>query len=100
MTALLSAYGMATHGTPSSLYCCSSLSKTVARKNCCSFSLAKLMQSCSKELTSNHSKPYTSSSPMCRAHRAEPSTAALIRATTKVKRREYLQRTGQGWGWG
>ena len=35
----------------SSLYCCSSPLKTVTRKNCCSFSLAKLMQSCSKELT-------------------------------------------------
>ena len=31
--------------------------KTQTRKNCCSFSLAKLMQSCSKELTSKNSKP-------------------------------------------
>ncbi len=90
MTPLLSAYGIGTHGTPSSLYCFSSPVKTVMRKNCCSFSLAKLMQSCSKELVSKNSKPYTSSSPMYRLQLAWSSTAELIRATTKAKRRAYM----------
>ena len=57
MIALLSAYAMGVQGMPSSLYCWASLAKTVTRKNCCSFSLAKLMQSCSNEFTSKNSKP-------------------------------------------
>ena len=37
--------------------------KTHVRKNCCSFSLQKLMHSCSKELNLKFSKPKMSSSP-------------------------------------
>ena len=90
MTPLLSAYGMGVHGTPSSLYVFSSPVKTVTRKNCCSFSFAKLMQSCSKELVSKNSKPYTSSRPIYRLHWAWSSTAELIRVTMNEKRRAYI----------
>ena len=40
--------------TPSVRWISSSALKTHPRKNCCSFSLAKLMQSCSNELSSQH----------------------------------------------
>jgi len=40
--------------------------KTVLVKSDCSFSLAKLMQSCSSELTPKTSKPKMSTTPMMR----------------------------------
>ena len=60
----LSVYVIGSHLMPSFLYASSSARKTLSRKNFWSFSLVKLMQSCSNELTSKISKPKTSSSPM------------------------------------
>ena len=60
------------------------------RKNWCSFSFAKLMQSCSNELTSKISKPKTSSSPMnAIASVAAPRIDSLTFATTQSKSRQY-----------
>ena len=46
MMALLSVYVIGSHLMPSFLYASSSALKTARRKKFCSFSLAKLMQSC------------------------------------------------------
>ena len=63
-TGWLSMYGMCSNEMPSASYSPSSAWKVVIVKLRCSFSLAKLMQSCSNELVSKISKPKMSSTPM------------------------------------
>ena len=95
ITSLLSAYGIGVHGTPSSLYTCSSAVKTVTRKNCCSFSLAKLMQSCSSELVGKHSNPKMSTAPMKKRESPPNISEELIASQTKSNIFEYT--CAEGW---
>mmetsp|Transcript_32408 Transcript_32408/g.85035 ORF Transcript_32408/g.85035 Transcript_32408/m.85035 type:complete len:209 (+) Transcript_32408:3642-4268(+) len=63
MQPALSWNSMSCHGTPSLMCKASSSLNTQFRKNCWSFSLAKLMLNCSNELWAKFSKPKISSSP-------------------------------------
>mmetsp|Transcript_36423 Transcript_36423/g.87376 ORF Transcript_36423/g.87376 Transcript_36423/m.87376 type:complete len:201 (+) Transcript_36423:197-799(+) len=75
-------------GTPSSRWISSSALKTQRTKYCWSFSLAKLMHSCSSPLCSKISKPNISSSPM----KARPSPKA-VRARSVLALRACLPRS-------
>ena len=62
-TAELSANSRTGHSTPSARHSASSIRKMYSLKNCCSFSLAKLIRNCSRLLRAKLSKPKMSSSP-------------------------------------
>ena len=63
--AKLWAYSMRSTLMPSASYMAWTDSKSTPTKRRCNFSLAKLMQSCSSELTSKTSKPKMSTYAMC-----------------------------------
>mmetsp|Transcript_16481 Transcript_16481/g.42722 ORF Transcript_16481/g.42722 Transcript_16481/m.42722 type:complete len:241 (-) Transcript_16481:245-967(-) len=74
-TAALLVKGISSVLMPSCLYTASCDSNTAATNRRCSFSFAKLMQSCSSELVGNASKPKTSTAPMKRSRAASLSFA-------------------------
>ena len=87
----LSWYSIGVHRTFSSEYSISSDLKTNLRKNCCSFSFAKLIASCSNELfVPKNSKPKTSSSPMkVGSPVASPTMLRFTAPTIESNRRVY-----------
>mmetsp|Transcript_22740 Transcript_22740/g.72769 ORF Transcript_22740/g.72769 Transcript_22740/m.72769 type:complete len:262 (+) Transcript_22740:214-999(+) len=92
----LSLYVMSATSMPSSLYAFMVSAKTVLVKSACSFSLAKLMHSCSIEFFSKISKPKMSTIPMTFlmvALRSQPLASAidvLICSISLSKSREKM----------
>mmetsp|Transcript_36849 Transcript_36849/g.97433 ORF Transcript_36849/g.97433 Transcript_36849/m.97433 type:complete len:241 (-) Transcript_36849:844-1566(-) len=85
----LSWYSIDCHGTPSASYSFCCWRKTSALNCCWSISLAKLMQSCSNELTTNCSKPKISRMPMKALAAVSSTSLSLQRSTSHENRRPY-----------
>ena len=81
MSVALSVYVIASASMPSALYASMVSRKTAFVKRACSFSLAKLMQSCSSELSLKTSKPKMSTMPMIRIFSSSLSTMFPFSAT-------------------